>query len=303
MVSECKDDVSQMNIGKTNYADCAAGAKDEKFARSWLDSKTVDAWRHIRMYQALDSLLSSEESNWLTIGDGRYGVDSMYLAHRGARVTASDIDDTLLKEAKELNLISSFSKENAESLSFADSSFDYVLCKESYHHFNRPMIALYEMLRVAVKGVVLIEPNDQYIGYSVIKHIMLSLLNKLLFTVNKAIPRHSFETTGNFIYTVSRRELEKVALSLNLRYIAFRGINDSYIEGVEFEKMSQDSKLFKLIRYKIFLRDLLVKLRIIDSDLLTVVLFKQAPDAKLLDRLKCDGFDITVLPENPYAHF
>lgn len=302
MGSECKDNTSQVNIAKTNYADCATGAKDEKFARSWLDSKTVDAWRHARMYQALDSLLGPEESNWLTIGDGRYGVDSMYLAERGAKVTASDIDDTLLKEAKELNLISSFSRENAESLSFADSSFDFVLCKESYHHFARPMIALYEMLRVSVKGVVLIEPNDQFIGYSVFKSIMLLLINKLLSFINKDIPRHNFESTGNFIYTVSRREFEKVALGLNLRYIAFRGVNDSYVKGVEFEKMSQESKLFKIIKYKIFLRDLLVKFRILDSDLLTVVLFKQTPDAEVLARLKRDGFDVTVLPENPYVH-
>lgn len=39
-----------------------------------------------------------------------------------------------------------------------DDAFDYVLCKDSYHHMPRPMIALYQMLRVARRAVVLIEP-------------------------------------------------------------------------------------------------------------------------------------------------
>lgn len=50
--------------------------------------------------------------------------------------------------------------ENAEKLSSPNETLDFVLCKESYHHFTRPMLALYEMLRVATKAVVLIEPNE-----------------------------------------------------------------------------------------------------------------------------------------------
>jgi SAM-dependent methyltransferase len=48
-----------------------------------------------------------------------------------------------------------FQKENAEQLSFEDESFDFVLCKEAYHHFPRPMIALYEMIRRRCRLIVL----------------------------------------------------------------------------------------------------------------------------------------------------
>lgn len=56
---------------------------------------------------------------------------------------------------------SNYSVENAESLSFRDNEFEVAFCKEAYHHFPRPFLALYEMLRVASKAVVLAEPNDQ----------------------------------------------------------------------------------------------------------------------------------------------
>lgn len=287
-----------------HYKDYSAGAKKESQAKTWFKNDTVDAWRHQRMYRTLDPLLETGCSTWLTIGDGRFGKDSRYISDKGLDVTASDIDDRLLLEAKDIGFISKFSKENAESLSFSDATFDYVLCKESYHHFPRPMIALYEMLRVASKGVVLIEPNDQYITYSVIRNFFVNMIRKLLpiGIVPIGIPKYNFEEFGNYVYTISRRELEKTALGMNYRYLAFKGINDSYVYGVEFEKVSEKGRLFRKITTRIFLRNLLAKLQIIDYGILVSILFKQPPSKELIDRLTHDGFDIVELPENPYSH-
>ncbi len=133
-------------------------------AKTWFEKDTVDAWRHQRMYQVLDPILITEpQSKWLTVGDGRYGKDAKYITEKGGDALATDISKHLLKEAKDLGYITKYKVENAESLTFHDLTFDYVLCKESYHHFPRPMLALYEMLRVAKSGVLLIEPNDAYI--------------------------------------------------------------------------------------------------------------------------------------------
>lgn len=285
-----------------HYREFSAGSKNEAQARTWLDADTVDAWRHRRMYCALDALLETENATWLTIGDGRFGKDSRYISEKGGDVTASDIDDTLLKEARELGFINKFSKENAESLSFSDSSFDYVFCKESYHHFPRPMLALYEMLRVASRGVVLIEPNDQFIGYSVSRNFFVHMISRLLSIVHKGIPLHSFEEFGNYVYTISRRELEKTALGMNYRYLAFKGVNDSYEPGVEFEKVAENSGLFRKIKTRIFLRDLLAKLRVIDYGMLVAILFKRPPSEALLKRLTHDGYEVVELPENPHSH-
>ena len=59
---------------------------------------------------------------------------------RAVMFLVTDISSNLLKEAKDIGYISKYKQENAESLSFQDDEFDYVFCKESYHHFPRPMM-------------------------------------------------------------------------------------------------------------------------------------------------------------------
>jgi len=47
---------------------------------------------------------------------------------------------------------------NGEALPYASRSFDLVLCKEALHHLARPVLGLYEMLRVCRQRAVAIEP-------------------------------------------------------------------------------------------------------------------------------------------------
>lgn len=101
------------------------------------------------------------ESTWLTVGDGRYGTDGHALMNMGVKnVHCSDISDTSLKIGNAEGFIGDYSAQNAEALEFSDNQFDYVLCKEAFHHFPRPVIALDEMFRVANKAVIVIEPRD-----------------------------------------------------------------------------------------------------------------------------------------------
>ena len=124
-----------------NYKKFARNGDQEILANSWLDSTTIGVWRFNRMWGSIDSMLLDISASWLTVGDGGYGLDAHYIYSKGVRnVLATDISDYLLKEGKEKGLIPEFKKENAEKLSFMDEEFDYVLCKEAYHHFPRPMI-------------------------------------------------------------------------------------------------------------------------------------------------------------------
>src|SRR6266481_1654673 len=71
-------------------------------AKTWFDKATADYWRHARMYEAVDYFTSDLGSTWLTIGDGRFGLDAMQVADRGfPNVLPSDISECLLKESKE----------------------------------------------------------------------------------------------------------------------------------------------------------------------------------------------------------
>ena len=284
------------------YQEFSSGGK-EALAKKWLEKDNVGAWRFQRMYQALDPILIADpKAKWLTIGDGRYGGDAKYILDKGCYAIASDISDDLLKEAKDIGYISGYKKENAESLSFQDSEFDYVFCKESYHHFPRPMLALYEMLRVANKGVLLIEPNDIYI-YNKISVILFSNLKNIIkfFLGIDKVNRHNYEEAGNYVFSISRREVEKVALGLNYKVVAFKGINDGYFPGVEYEKLSENGPLQKKVKRVIKIANLFCKLGLMDYQILTAIIFKRKPSEGLLHQLAIEGFEIILLPDNPHS--
>ena len=65
----------------------------------------------------------------------RYGNDVHYIQQKGLKVLASDISDVPWKEGKTIGRIDDFRKENAKALSFSNREFDFVCCKESFHHF------------------------------------------------------------------------------------------------------------------------------------------------------------------------
>lgn len=284
-----------------HYADFSIGGPKESYARCWLRNDTVDAWRHQRIYRTIDPLLLNyPQSSWLTVGDGKYGRDAHYIQTKGNEVLATDISDHLLKGACDLGFISKYQKENAEALSFPDGSFDFVFCKESYHHFPRPMVALYEMLRVCRKGVVLIEPNDFFIfaNFSGLLWLIIRYILNLL-SIRK-LTKHTFEEVGNYVYTISPREVEKVALGLDLSTVACRGLNDYYVKGVEYEKLEDNSKLFKKIKRIISICDFLSKIKLKPYSILVTIIFKEEPSLEIRQKLKIADYRLIDLPRNPY---
>ena len=40
-------------------------------------------------------------------------------------------------------------------------------------------------------------------------------------------------SSGNYVYTVSEREIEKLCLGLDLPHVYFKGLNDVYVPGGE----------------------------------------------------------------------
>jgi SAM-dependent methyltransferase len=275
----------------------------ETWSQDAAESLTVDAWRHRRMYANLDPILEDfSQARWLTVGDGRYGRDAQYLQRHGAQVVATDISAVLLEEAKRRNLLTEVRAENAEKLTFSDESFDWALCKESYHHFPRPMMALYEMLRVTRQGIALIEPFDRFYhspfpeaAWNWIKALPRRLSGR--YQTNKPF---RFEPTGNFIYVISPREMEKVAMALDLPCLAFRFQNDHYVQGVETELAEEGNATFEAVQREIARLDVLCRLRIRQPQILTTLIFKQMPSEALLTDLRQQGFQISMLPRNPY---
>ena len=269
----------------------------------WLwqqENRVINYWIHERMLSLTDPLLQPGTS-WLTVGDG-YGFDAHYLKEKGCHATASDIAGTFLPIAKEKNFVSDFSVQNAEKLTFADNAFDFALCKEAYHHFPRPYMAVYEMLRVAKKGIVLIEPHDPLSKMPfllALRNVFDPIDTRLLQRYWKN--RYSFETVGNYVFKLSEREMEKLAMGLNLPGVAFKGINNSYFHpATAREKADTSSKAFRHIQAKLRRDNLLSAAGLVPYQLLCAMIFKQKPEHQTLENLKKAGFTYYQFPENPY---
>jgi SAM-dependent methyltransferase len=265
-----------------------------------LGKKTIAHWLQDIFFSCIDPLLE-ENKHWLTVGDA-YGFDAQYIESRGSVAMATDLNVDFLVVAQEEGIIARYKAENAEQLSFPDEHFDYVLCKESYHHFPRPYAALYEMIRVAKKGIVIIEPQDP-----VTKMPMLLWFFNLFKTKPQLLNRiwknrFSYEPVGNFVYKVSEREFEKFAAGLNLPVLAFKRINPNfYFKGAEVLTQKKYNGRFMKIKVKKAIMDILLKCRLFPGQVLCTVVFKTIPENSLLQQMKAEGYHFVHIPENPYA--
>jgi ubiquinone/menaquinone biosynthesis C-methylase UbiE len=295
------------HLHEQHFNQYGKGGARQDIAQSWFQEGSV-AWAQARKRDAIsDPLLSAYPgAQWLTVGDGRYGSDAHYLMQHGAVALATDISDTLLKEGAEIGYIGAYKKENAETLSFEDSAFDFVLCKESYHHFPRPMKALYEMLRVGKKGVILLEPVDPYIYKNVFQALFRGLLSGLnalgifRLLLGREVKKHTYEDVGNYVYKISEREIEKTALGLNYPYVAFKGLNIYHIAQSQLVSDTRFSKGKLLERVMTAVLNLLSTLRLTNPELLSAIILKETPSDDCLQALKKAGYRVKKLPRNPY---
>jgi ubiquinone/menaquinone biosynthesis C-methylase UbiE len=279
--------------------------ENDSISKTWFNENTIDYWRHWRMYLTISPILNYyPNSEWVTIGDGRYGLDSIRLKkiNSSLKILTTDISPYLLEESKKMGLISDFSIENAEKLTFSDNYFDFAFCKESYHHFPRPFLAVYEMLRVARKGIVLIEPNDK-----INTPLLLHILDKLREIRNKIVKRKQqhpdfrcFEESGNYNYTLSAREMEKLSIGLQMPCFGYLYFNDYYEIGLENTNIRKDQELFNKVKKEIQMTDLKCQIGSKSYEHIVIVIFKSMPSENLKKQMKISGFKIIDLPVNPY---
>lgn len=272
--------------------------------RRWIGDKEggyINYWIHQQMFGLADPLCEDPAKTWLTVGDG-YGTDASYFFEKGIEVTATDISGTFLPIACSFRLIDKFSVENVEKLSFQNDSFDYVFCKESYHHFPRPQMGVYEMLRVAREGIVIIEPQDP-----ISKMPFLLGLRNLADRFDTGMLRrlwknqYSFEEVGNYVSKLSFREMEKLANGIGLPAMAVKGVNcNFYTPAVIGSKADNSSPVFRKIKRRKRMLDLLSSWSLIPEQVLCVMIFKKNPAEAVRQRLKKAGFRFYDFPANPY---
>ena len=273
------------------HAECE---KNSKIPSCYTNSESVDSWRHDMMISSILPLIKYyPKSTWMTIGDGRYGADAYFLKKNEINVTATSITDDSLIFAKEKGYIDKYQSVNAEKIPFPDNSFDFVLCKESYHHFPRPPIAFYEMLRVSRIAVILIEPTDDRKG----------LINCMKRPLKKIIRKENFfdyEESGNYIYRVNSKEMKKMLIAMDKPCYAIKNFNDFYLKRFESHKSNMKSLGFVLTKFAIFTQDVLCVMRLLNYAKSTIITFKTPIPVDLKRELKRKRYKLSFLPKNPY---
>ena len=264
---------------------------DKNYIKMLFEEDNPIYYFNLSFFKNIDPLIYNNEK-WLTVGDFS-GIDAAYIKKKGGYSVASDLSlKTLQEDVLPLGLIDECSIQNVEKISFNDNSFDYVCCKEAYHHFPRPAIGFYEMIRVAKKGVIVIEPNDIGISYpilSFVRNILDRINTSLLKTIWKN--QYSYEIVGNYVYKISFREFEKMAVGLDLPMIAVKGFNSAM--GARWQP-----KYIQFIKRN--LNDILCKLTIIPYQHLSIIVFKELPNLDTIKNLKSSNYRIYRLPKNPY---
>lgn len=123
------------------------------------------------------------------------GMISEFYAKKEANVYGIDILSECIKRAKirsqKYKFSAKFQVADSEDLPFSNNSFDVVSVHDGLHHLDNPIKAVFEMVRVAKKGVIIIEPAAAFITKI-----------SILLGISK-----NYENEGNFVYRFKDSEL------------------------------------------------------------------------------------------------
>ena len=118
--------------------------------------------------------------------------------------------------------------------------------------------------------------------------------------LGKHLHTEIFEEDGNYLYALSKREVEKYALGLGLTQVIFKGVNDIYIDGIEEIPLHTQNKIKKKLKLKQKAYDLLSRIGILPYNLLFAVIMKEGISTFDQQLLLKNGYDTKHLPQNPH---
>ena len=112
----------------------------------------------------------------------------------------------------------SWSYQDAQSLSYADSSFDFTFVADGLHHCQSPHGAMLEMYRVARKGIIVIESRRSLL-MQVANRLGLSPEYEVEAVVGSELARGGVNNTAvpNYIYRWTEGELKRTIRSYDPR--------------------------------------------------------------------------------------
>lgn len=144
----------------------------------------------------------------LVVCGGPFDRDMLHeIGFSNARITNLD-------EARSAVAPFAWSHEDAEKLSFADESFDFVLVHAGLHHCGSPHRGLLEMYRVAKRGIVVFESRDSLAIRLAVKLGLTSDYEEFAVLDHAGVSggvRNS--ATPNYVYRWTEHEVQKTIRS------------------------------------------------------------------------------------------
>ena len=138
--------------------------------------------------------------------------------------------------------------QDAENLTLADDSFDWVVVHAGLHHVGSPHKAICEMLRVARRGILVIEARD-----SLLMRLAAKLGLTKEFEVGPVLLSGGESTTQlggyrnthipNYVYRWTEREVVKTVYSYLPQYI--HGFSVFYGLSLPLERMTMSTSIAK----------------------------------------------------------
>lgn len=165
--------------------------------------------------RTINEFIENKSANILVCGGG--ALDASVFKILGFKnITISNLD---ARNASNQFHPFKYSFENAESLSYKNNSFDYVIIHAAIHHASSPHRVLTEMFRVSKIGFIAFESRDS---------IVMGLMEKLKLTElyeTSAVFFNECKFGGvnntnipNYIYRWTEREIEKTIRSYSPYY-------------------------------------------------------------------------------------
>ncbi len=135
--------------------------------------------RHEEMLANMFAVTPVKGKKILEIGVGM-GGDSVFLATKGARVTAVDFTKEALnileENARKAGVHIDLIRADARSLPMKDDTFDVVFHQGFLEHFTRPLELILEQKRVLKPGgILVVDVPQRYTTYTVKKHMLMML--------------------------------------------------------------------------------------------------------------------------------
>jgi hypothetical protein len=155
---------------------------------------------------------------------------------------------------------------------------------------------------VSRKAIILIEPKD-WIPLPLPLRYFRAFKNGIKRMIGKEVhdlEKFNYEDVGNYIYMLSEREFQKIALGLDLPMVAFKSFDDVYYPGVENEPDNDSSPLFRKIKSDLQKMKWLRAIGMNGYNYSVTIVFLEKPNSQTLKEMQEKGYRIMELPRNPH---